>query len=129
MARAKTPLVLLSRLQRRSHGFVDEFHDTVSQGDTALGPQVVGIFFADDGVVRESAAEYGVNDSLGRVVTDYGTSVYAPRSSYGGNALVTGLLSPFVNVSFLTSLLKTEAVSVHARLTAAMATCFSASYV
>ena len=42
---------------------------------------------------------------------------------------VTGLLSSFVNVSFLTSLLNTDVVKRQARRTAAMATCFSASYV
>lgn len=40
---------------------------------------------------------------------------------------VTGLLSPLTNVSFLTSLLNTEEVSEHARLTAQMATCSSNS--
>jgi hypothetical protein len=38
---------------------------------------------------------------------------------------VTGDLSSFVSVSFFTSLLNTESVSMHALRTAAMATCFS----
>ena len=42
---------------------------------------------------------------------------------------MTGLESSFVTVSCLTILLNTDAVRAHARLTAAMATCFSASYV
>lgn len=42
--------------------------------------------------------------------------------------LVTGDLSPFVSVSDLTSLLKTDDVSAQARRTAAIATCFSVVY-
>jgi hypothetical protein len=41
---------------------------------------------------------------------------------------VTGDLSPFVSVSALTSFLNTDAVSPHARETAAIATCFSRAY-
>lgn len=41
---------------------------------------------------------------------------------------MTGDLSSFVIVSFLTSLLKTESVSLQALWTAAIATCFSVAY-
>jgi hypothetical protein len=40
-------------------------------------------------------------------------------------APVTGDLSPFTSVSFFTSLLNTDEVRVHARFTAATATCCS----
>jgi hypothetical protein len=131
VARAQSPGGLLPRLERCRQGFVHELDYAVSELEPGLGAHVICIFLSDDAVVWEGVAEDGVHDGLSREIAHWGSTSIEQnlKNSKGNDTPVTGLLSSLVNVSFLTSLLKTDAVSEHARRTAAIATCFSAAYV